>query len=421
MSSEANTEEVMEVSGELLTNVGQMRLKEAFRFNGRECWTNKEVWEVLAGRWENAKQLLFEDALKEFYAGQDYGVASEIDWIVKNYRTPKKTEDYTPSMKDKMILNDVGLARFLLLLCDGETLAWRGAKYNSFGEFSKAIADYFAGAEVMATTADFTDLLASEVPEYWHMVQCGGAQPEDPTLAGDIRNIRRLANAESQWIKLIAYTAAIFRFMEDKNQLRYRKCATVDELCEYLAGVEDNFYGEVEKILASPYFYGFLYAIGYSESAKEMIQSIKDGKSAEDLEMLFDFLEINCENPAAKEKLVDCYLKKGPWAHLYWWKTNLNLYEYHNNEAGILRARLEGMKLDASSLEKVREQMEELQGYSVEFRKLFVDNIFLAKMGLNRGRDAITSTRMEAYWHYVFYGKEAPIGFAAVAERGVIK
>ena len=49
---------------------------------------------------------------------------------------------------------------------------------------------------------------------------------------------------------------------------------------------------------------------------------------------------------------------------------------------------------------------------AIRFRGMFVDNVFLAQMGLSNGRDAIKSDKIEAYWHMNFWKREAPIGFS---------
>ena len=426
MCAEADVEEKVVKAGEEclpvenLGNVGQQSLKQPFLFNGVECRTNREVGEVLAKRWENAKELLYTGALGEFYGEQDYGIASEIRWIVSHYKAPDKKEGGTATTRERVLSGDVGLSRLLLLLNDGEALVWRGKKYASFGEISQAIAAHFENASIMMPTLEFTGLLSSEILSYWNDLQLHMTERKDQAgeRRGLLQDIRRLAASESEWVRLIAYTAAYYGFMENPLQVSYRNCRTIDQVCDYLAGLGTEFYEEVEEILASPYFYGFLYAIGYGEGAEELIEGIQDGKCHGDLELFFDFLEKHVGGPQAKDKLVDCYLRKGPWAHLYWWKNHLDLYQFHGEEATALRGRIEGMKPDVSSLQKVREQMMELEQYSAEFRKLFADNIFLAKMGLDRGRTGITSTHMEAYWHYEFYGKEAPIGFSAEVGKG---
>ncbi len=382
-----------------------------FKFKGKECWDNEEVYNVLSANWENAKELLYSGAMKDFYISHDYGTASEIDKIVKKYSTIENTQGQQVTDEQIEIQNDVGLCRFLMLLNSGKSLVWRGTVYKSFAGFSAHIYDYISKIDKIKTTEHFDDLLGSELLGYWYQYQTTKNGTYSETMADAITNIRVLVKAKSKWVRFIAYTTTMFLFAENEETVKYKGCSTLEGLSVYIINYKDDICSLFADVLTDTFFYGFLFAKGYVENARYMIQNVKNGENYNDVEMIFDLLFGQIEDQSIIDKLSDFYIRKGPYAHLTWWKNNLNLYNYESNEAKSLKTEIEEYRIDTNSLSSIRESFKELHNMAIRFNSMFVNNVFMVQMGLNNGKHDIKSDKIEAYWHMNYLEQEAPIGF----------
>lgn len=375
-----------------------------FRYNNRECWDNGEIYEVLRSQWENAKDLLYSGSLKKFYSTNDYGIASEIEQIMKNYSTVRAGKDKKVDKMALEILNDVGLSRFFMILNGGKTLVWRNREYNSFGEISTQI------IKENGQNPFFTDLLSSELPGYWYQLQTSGNGGFDTNMADAIANIRALAASQDDWVVGIAYSATYYMFLEDMEQLTYNGCKSLEELADKIAEDKVSLCRNARDMVYGMSFYGFIFALGYEDNGRYLIQNV-GGDTFNDLEMFFDFIFAQLKDKKIYGKLLKAYLEKGPSSYLYWWKNNMDMYQCNSAEAKKLETEIKNARLDGSTLKDLRAQFEALNQLSVRFRSLFTDNVFLTRMGISGGKNGVTSNRIEAYWHYNFLNREAPLGF----------
>ena len=382
-----------------------------FKFKGKECWDNEEVYAVLSENWDNAKELLYSGGIKDFYVLQDFGMSSEIDKIVKNYSRTVDANGERMSDEQIELQNDVGVSRFLMLLNSGKTLVWRNVQYKSFFELSKDIYRYIGESNGIQTNVYFNDLLGSELLGYWYQYQTAKNNTYNDGMAEVISYIRTLVRSTSEWVRRIAYTTTYYLFAEKESDVKYRDCSTLEELAMYIVDYKGNIYKMLKHIMSNTFFYGFLFAKGYIENALFIIKNMENGESYKDIEMIFDLMNRNIDDVNIIKKLNIFYLEKGPWSQYLWWKNNLNLYTYHSQEANRLKTEVEAYKINTASLDTIRNGFVELEKMAIRFRGMFVDNVFLVQMGLLNGREAIQSDRIEAYWHLNFLGREAPIGF----------
>ena len=389
-----------------------------FKYNGKECWDNSEIYEALVKDWENAKELLYSGVLKDFYVSQDFGIASEIDKIVKRYSTVVSADGHEVPDEVIDVHNDVGLSRFFMLLNKGVTLVWRGTKYHNFGGLSEHIRIYLKSINTYKTSPYFDDLLGSELLGYWYQYQTSKNHSYDEGMAECIDTIRSLAGEKSAWRRLIAYTTTYYVFAGNSEAVQFRKCKTLDEIAKYMISIKQNVYENWRSVLARTTFYGFLFATGYGEYAKYMVKNLQNGRTVADVEMLYELFDGEIKDPKLRRELLDYYVQRGPYAHLYWWKNHLGMYEYHSEEANALRAEIENVRLEGANINDYRQAFEQLDRLAIKFSEKFVNNIFLAQMGLNQGKSEITSEKAEAYWHYNFLEREAPVGFRAYIEEG---
>ena len=114
-----------------------------------------------------------------------------------------------------------------------------------------------------------------------------------------------------------------------------------------------------------------------------------------------------------KEQLVDFYINHGPEAYMLWFKNNLHLYDFNGEEAIAIREEIKSCTIEGMTIGEVKACYNSLLNVVSRFRTLFVDNVYLAKMGLTNGKenDGITSKHLFAYWNKQLFGRDVPIGF----------
>ena len=392
--------------------------KNPFKFKGKDYWDNEEVHSALAEDCETAKELLYSGMLKNFFVSYDFGIASELDKIVKEYSKPKKGGKADAKSETLEIRNDVGLCKFLMLLNSANTLVWRNKEYQSFSDFSDFVAESIKKNGEFRFDKDFLSLLSSEAPELWYKDMALKADQYDKGMAKAIQNLRELASSNQEMMKKVAYTSAYYLFARDESSVKYKDCSNLEELASYLMKYKKNPFALLKEMLQDPYFYGFLFAMGYMDHAWQMLNSRQGTDSIHDFEMFYDLLFGMKANKKLVTELKNFYIARGPHSHLCWWRNNLNLYSYHSEEAKQIKGKVESFVINTNSLNDIRNSFSELEQLSIRFREMFVDNIFLAQMGLNKGKNGISSDRMEAYWHMNFLGQEAAIGFNQYIRKG---
>ena len=386
-----------------------------FIFYKKECWDNLEIYETLIKHWDHAKELLYSGVIKDFYMSQDYGMASEINEIIKEYSTLKARGSIEVTYADIDYHNDVGLSRFFMLLNQGTTLVWKGTEYHSFANLSYQIGDYLEKftnyLEEFENNAEITNLLACELLGYWYQLKTQKSSKYDQAMVDAMNQIRTLARNHTKWAQKVAYAAAYYLFTENQEEVIFQGCNSLEELALQITSKEYS-YQNIYNMIHHPYFYGFLLALGYEESAFYMMNDLGNNVFRE-IEMFYDFFASQVKDRNIMNKIVECYRDQGPYVYLSWWKNHLHLYEFHGMEAKEIKKEIEQFVITGTTIDQVREQYVELSKLAIRFRTMFVDNIFLAQMGFAQGKDqnGITSKHMEAYWHYNLLEREVPIGF----------
>jgi hypothetical protein len=202
----------------------------------------------------------------------------------------------------------------------------------------------------------------------------------------------------------------VIRAMEGRSE--FDGFRSLEELTIALSAKTSGVYGYIEKrLLRNPEFYGFLYAQGYCEFADTLLRETY--KDLERVELLFYFLEQQATTEDAKNKLLEFYKAHGPDAYLLWFKNNLGLYEFNGEEADAIRKEIEQFQIAGTTITEVKASYSSLRAIAIRFRTRFVDNVYLAKLGLTGGKEknGITSRHLYAYWHKSLWGQEVPIGF----------
>ncbi len=206
----------------------------------------------------------------------------------------------------------------------------------------------------------------------------------------------------------------------------YKGCRDFDSFTQYVMGLGDELYPEIKAIVRDPAFYDFLNALGFKDQAAELQENailpqthglgfFHSPASDEDLtlkevEMLFDLMESRTENEEIKAALRTFYKENGPYAYLLWWKERTHLYKHTTGKARDYIDNIDKFEFTGKDISSMRESFLKLKEMSVGFRKMFGDNIFLARMGLSNGKDQIVSTHEEMYWHGELLGEPVPLG-----------
>ena len=373
-----------------------------FEHRGEVCWNNKQLVESLLQDWEDTKDLLFTGEMKDFFLSVHPQTARKIDQIVIKYsKSQKRTSE------DREEQHNVGVAKLILLLSGGECLAWKKWVYRTPADVAGSRASLEIG------------FLKSELMLEWYRYYCGRKQlQEDPYVSRALAAAQQYALDQSWDTWKIARDASesvirhVFRAMTGGTD--FESCtdlnAYVDVLCQKKKGV----YTYYEKgWLANPDFYGFLYGLGYGEMADLLIKGSAKREARESVEMIFSFLEQQIENADRKKRLVEFYTAYGLDAYLLWFKEHLVLYSFNGQRAQQLRQEIDEFKVQGETLEEVRTAYTALLDLVGAFRKAFVDNVYLAQMGLTDGKevDGVTSEHLVAYWHKTLFGADVPIGF----------
>lgn len=373
--------------------------KKPFRYNGTECWDNLQLYDVLRQNWEDAKNLLYTGTLKEFFLSHDFGMANEIDRLMREYASAQNDTEY-----------DIGLARLLLSLNKGKYLSWRGVEYRTFKGFSAHIVDHYMQANGFETSPQITDLIASGLIGYWYILMYGDNREE----YGDrlIQEAQMLARSRNEFYHIVAYSIFEMYFSHEPIFAKFNGCENLDDVVCELCETKEKRYSHVLYGLArSARFYGFLYSQGYFDYAQATLKSQQSDYDI--VESLYTFLEQQTENEELRKKLVEYYRTDGPQAYLLWFKNNLNLYQFNGDEASSLRAEIEQFKISGNTLSEIRKSYAELKALSTRFRSMFVDNIYLARLGITNGKQesGITSKHLNAYWHKLLFANTVPIGY----------
>lgn len=373
--------------------------KKPFRYNGTECWDNLQLYDVLRQNWEDAKNLLYTGTLKEFFLSHDFGMANEIDGIMREHASSQNDTEY-----------DIGLARLLLSLNNGKHLAWRGVEYHSFVGVAAHIVDHYMEVNGFELTPLITDLIASGLLGYWYLLLNNGNREDYAYKL--IFDAQLLAKSPNEGNQLVAYTIFEMFFPPKPVFAQFNGCEDLTDVVKSLCNTKEKRYAHVLYGLArSARFYGFLYSQGYFDYAQTMLKSQQSDYDA--VESLYSFLEQQTESDDLRKQLVEYYRTDGPQAYLLWFKNNLDLYQFNGEAANSLRSEIEHFKVEGKSISEIRKSYADLKALSTRFRSMFVDNLYLARLGITNGKEVngITSKHLNAYWHKLLFANTVPIGY----------
>ncbi len=373
--------------------------KKPFRYNGGECWDNFQLYDVLRQNWDDAKALLYSGTLKEFFLSHDFGMANEIDRLMREYASSQNDTEY-----------DIGLARLLLSLNSGKYLSWRGVEYRTFKGFSAHIVDHYMQEDGFKTTPQITDLIASGLIGYWYQLLYG--KNRDEYAVRLIQEAQALAKSRSDYYQLVAYSIFEMYFPHQPIFAKFNDCENLADVVLALCATKEKRYSHVLYGLArSARFYGFLFSQGYYDYAHTTLQAQNSDRDI--VENLYSFLEQQIEDAELREKLVEYYRTDGPMAYLLWFKNNMDLYQFNGEEAQAIKNEIERYTVTGNTLSEVRASYAGLKTLSTQFRQMFVADVYQARLGITHGKETngITSNHLNAYWHKLLFNESVPIGY----------
>lgn len=381
-----------------------------FKQDGQPLWNNAQLFGALRNDWENAKELLYSGELRSFFQHFNPQLSNEIDQIAKKYAKPSKNRQL-----DRDTMYDIGVAQLFLLLNKGQCLVWGDVVYNrlsDLGQLPVAATDilrrYKASEEGFLRSGLVVDwyrmcrAARKEKTDEYVLSALMAAQDYVTDTAWDQRNIAtELSRAMVQ---------QVFLAMEGKSQ--FQGCSTLEELILALCAKETGVYGYLQyNLLGNPHFYGFLVAQGYREFADSLLRG--QHSDSQLVELLLCFFEQEALTADTRQQVVAFYKNHGPEAYLLWLQNHLELYDFNGEAANALRQQIQALAVEGETVSQVKACYADLLALATQLRTLFVDNIYMAKLGLTAGKekDGITSTHLIAYWHKQLYGRDVPIGF----------
>ena len=400
------------LSNEISNYKGPKTFQNPFNINGTECWDIDDICEALLNNWNEAKKLLYRDRIESFFYNNGENIAGEIGKIKREYVRYQPDDGSRATNEQNELWNDIGLSRLLMLLDKDKTLFWRGKHFRSFNELTTYIGMLLRGdGNQPYTNRDITNLIASGLLNDWYDIQANKDGRPDENTKKVLDIAMTLAKSEEEWDWKRSYSI-VYYLPIGGVVTRYKNCSSIDELAEYLIEQKADLIEEISQMLQDPRFYGFLIALGYISGKNDFPNNVdrEHPENYKNINAVFDFLDEKIKEDL-RDSLASLYREYGPYAHLLWWKNHLNLYNFNTVEANRIKKQIEETRLDENTISKIGEQYLKLQKLSINFRKLFVDNVFLAQMGMDQGRKDITSSQGDAYWEFDYCGQRAPIGF----------
>lgn len=373
--------------------------KKPYKRDGVTCWDNLQLFDYLWRNWENAKQLLYSGNIKEFFLSHDFDMANAVDGIVKKYSSSRDGLQY-----------DIGLSKLLMMLCDGACLGWKGRAYSKLSDISKAIMNSYSNSKSVDIINDIATLISSGLLKEWYeRINAGNYDKYAIKLLDEAQDF---IHKKTQFYESLAVNIIACYFAEDPSTVRYNNCASVTELIESLTNTkEKHYYNFLWYFAQSTGFFAFLYAQGNYDAAREFV--IGKRSQRELVENIYSFLEQQIEDSALKAKFLNYYREHSLHSYLLWFKENLALYQFNGTAAQALKSEIEAAKVEGNSLKELRAAFSKLEVLAKRFRGMFVDNVYLAKLGITDGKETngITSNHVNAYWHKNLMGIEVPIGY----------
>ena len=381
-----------------------------FRVEGVQCWNHAQLIDALRNNWEEALAILYSDELSSFFRHINPRLSNEIDQITRKYSRHSKNNQIS-----MMVTHDIGLSQLLLLLSKGKCLVWGDIAYNQLSDLGyNAIPVENVTHRYHADEAGFYQ--SGLVLDWYKMCSSMRKEKTDEYVVKALAATQDYAINTAWDSRNLAIPVAraivqhVFKAMEGKSQ--FENYASIEELVDSLTNKETGIYGYIEKgLLQNPEFYGFLYAQGYNEFADALLKEQRT--EFDQVEILFYFFEQQIQQEALKSKLVEFYKMHGPEAYLLWFKNNLSLYDFNGEDAAAIRTQIDGVEICGASIAEVKSCYASLLELVTKFRTLFVDNVYMAKLGLTSGKEknGITSRHLFAYWHKKLLGRDVPIGF----------
>ncbi|MCL2283902.1 MAG: protein kinase [Fibromonadales bacterium] len=360
-----------------------------FDFNGKKYKNESELTEAMLKQWKDAKRYLYNGSIARNIGNAT--LSDRANTIVEGIRN----EGIEPVKNE-----DLGLAMFLHYLNQSKCpIYWNGQTYGNLSEISKAIANKEADEKSV------TAMLASSFLS-WKF--CNTQEASNQATIDAIKDVEYITKKYEQ----LGYYIAMYRFSTATD----KKNITVDNIFKRITEKKNNWYKKSEEFINNDMVLAYFVNLGY----KNYVLAFKDectgmfisDNNVSDLELLYMLFESLCED---KIFVREHYLQYGPYAYLYWFQQNLNLYSFNSSKAKGIQSQIKNIKIGKNmNISEMRSGLISLRTILLnEFMKLFQNNYLLTSMGLrtNANTEGITTKFTHAFFAGDFFGINVPVGY----------
>lgn len=360
-------------------------MKPAFRmrFKEQEYYSQKDLTEAFLQNWEEALDFFYEDDMFVNYIKAN-GLAG-CNTVGRILRNPPVTK------LDK----ESRFAEFLhyfnrLSESVNPPIYWRTRKYSSLSEIAAAINTGERGIR-----ADILDLLKSG----FLSLKLKTTAPDDAKTLETVKRIETYA-VEQPYLALETFPLLLSGFAAQEGRTTEQIVSGIlsnkDILCELCAlyptkNVNPNVMTDVFNAVFAP-----LIQTGNSANVFELANKLDEEPNQVKRTIV---VYLTFETICADKKFVRRHFyERGPYAHLYWLKKNIDLYDISSAEVQNIASKIRGVAFnDTTPIGDQLSRFMPLDAWHDEFYRNFQNSLFNTALG-NMGGKTVKAKALDAFY-----------------------
>jgi serine/threonine protein kinase len=349
--------------------------KISFNFERKVYTDYRSLSEALIKDWDKAKEYLYTGTMEDSFARYDETLRTIAHRITESGVTWKN--------------QDLGLAQMIHEIYPEGSLGWKGITFDSSNDISKKL------IENPSIQPDLIKMLNFKFLSWYLRKNPNHDFP-------DIVKIEKLEDLSSTH-KEIAIAQMLFTFSSDESVKNYKGAKNVNEIVQILFREPKNLLTTLGSINTQYELWGFLCYLGFSDAVKQYRSRLQTTSDLfNQLRIFYDFFDDICEDKSIIRK---AFIEYGPYAYLIWLKDNINLYDFHNDEARRIKKSFTSLNIDSTiEISTMVSTFEKLNEVYKDFERLFYNNRSLYRIETNKSKKPISSEYEFAYLHSGFFG-----------------